>query len=442
MLTPPAPDAPLPPPAPPEDLGDPGPADDEAHKASYLYEHVIDALVVFSSRYIRTALLLARRPSSAADKLLADLDRANGHYTRPMGFLAISYLVFMGLFANLTWVAQTIESGAISMRPDQPAAQSLTVPLVQLLGNLGNNVETDYLVVAILAPLPAVVLVSLASNLIANTLAAGGDYARSRFAAMVQYAVGLGLFSLVWLTVQTLLLSGTLVKLVDASAHDPQRLVIWAGAAFAVWSVLLTLVTAALILAISILPVWRTQKVLPELAALGRLRRLALSLSGPLVLASTLVGLRGMVKVADLAQPYPVTLTEARRVSALDRVVVEGALHASGSKPVAVEAWRALWRHAGDHETSCDDIAADGDSAVPPRSDVHPPRLVQLLPEAMAGDDAPLDHGTLYLDAGTSAWVRLTAPRPALDPLSTAKATPILCVRTSADPRKWIPIGN
>ena len=63
MLTPPAPDAPLPPPAPPEDLGDPGPADDEAHKASYLYEHVIDALVVFSSRYIRTALLLARRPS-------------------------------------------------------------------------------------------------------------------------------------------------------------------------------------------------------------------------------------------------------------------------------------------------------------------------------------------------------------------------------------------
>jgi len=429
----------------PVDLGDPGPADDASQRASYLYEHVIDALVVFSSRYIRTAFLLTRRPSFAADRLLSDLELERGRYTRPMGFLAISYLLFVVLYANLPWVSALIESGGVGARPDADATQRLTVPMLQLLSGFG-NVETDYLMVAILAPLPAVVLVSLLSTTLANVLGAGGDHPRARFSALVQYAVGLGMLGLTWFMVQSVSLIGVLVKLDGAAGHRPD--VGWlagAAVAFLVWSGVMTVASGGLFLGMSVLPVWRALKMLPDLARLGLLRRGLMSLSGPAVLGVTLFGLRGLVHLTELTRPYDVGLHVAGQVVGRSAVTLQAAVQNQTADALAVVGWRALWRSGDDHETTCRDLSSDGNTATAPEPNVPQPRLVALGALPLKEGDARIIDGVLYLEPGQAAWLQLIAPRPlGLIPLlsPSASTVPLLCVRTSVHPSRWVPLAD
>lgn len=79
---------------------------------SYLYERAVDALVAFLARYVRTALLLARRPSIAVERLLADLDSKRPRLMRPLGFMALSYL----LLVITMWKALQIEIASDSIQ--------------------------------------------------------------------------------------------------------------------------------------------------------------------------------------------------------------------------------------------------------------------------------------------------------------------------------------
>lgn len=423
---------------PEEDLGAPGPGDDDAHRHSYLYEHVIDALVIFAARYVRTALLLARRPSRAADALLHDLDMARGRYTRPLAFLAISYMLFVAVVGYMPVLGQLIGEGAVHVDTEQLAARSFDLPLGELFSSFG-NAEADYLVVAILAPLPAVVLVSLASNLLSNLLGSATEYSRSRFAMMVQYSVGLSLFSQVWLMAQTLGIIWALVRVIDAYEHSAgSNTLLVAIVATGLFLVAMSLATAALILAMSILPVWRVLKVLPDLRVLGLLRRALLSLAGPVVLLVTLGGISKLVDMAHALADPTVAMHVVRRTQDGDRIVLQGSVQGDPQGPLAITDWRVVWRGGDDHETGCADLDRRGTGFTDLPVNASAPVAQAVLPSLVEEGTARLVDGVLYLDAGESAWLRFEAVRPGPDPALSGRGPAWnLCARTSRDRTRW-----
>ncbi len=420
-----------------DDLGSPGPADDDAHRHSYLYEHVIDALVIFASRYLRTALLLARRPSRAADRLLDDSDNRRGEYTRPLAFLAISYMLFVIVLSGAPALAQLISEGTIDLSTTGGSPEQLILPFAQLLSQYG-DVETDYLVVAILAPLPAVVLVSIATTVLSGTLGGADAYDRSRFAWLVQYSVGLGMFSTVWFIVQSLGLVWIIVSLIDAyeiSWGDDARF--FGLVSFAAFAGLVSLATILLILAISILPVWRVLKVRPTLARMNVFTRAILSLSGPTVMAGTLVAIQGLVSLAERLAAPPLSLHVAHGEMSGKQLSVTGAVQANGDQPVAILDWRMLWRGSDDRLTQCHNIAMDGDLVVT-HGEHSAPVMEAIAPTLLDAEQATMRDGVLYLDPGEAVWVRVDSPRPDAPAFRGPDADWLLCVKTSRHRHGWL----
>ncbi len=399
--------------------------DDDAYSApeSYLYERAIDALIAFLARYVRTALLLARRPSRAVEQILTDLDAEHPRLMRPLGFMAISYL----LLVFTMWKALEIE-----------IASDAIEPVEHFLGGFG---DVDTLQSLLVAPLPGVVVVVLVSNALSRRVRAASQRDRARIAAMLQYAVGLGLFSLCMVLVLVRGLTRSFDWLVamdeagwlgdSAPKDDVFQLVLMGYAVMIPVMLLFPLV-------ISVLPVSRTIQRIEVLSELSWFRKARFCLMGPLMLALTITVLGGLAWVGGQLMPPPLAIDVHDSELSADGATAVLAVSVLGEDPVVVEAWSGVWKAEDDTDFRCKHLGDDG-TKLDEEALVHDPPAEPVPPdvEVLLGE-ARLEGEQLLMLPGTTSWLRVSALDPGAEVRSDVVVT--WCYRVDGDVAGWRPV--
>jgi len=390
---------------------------------SYLYERAIDALVAFLARYVRTALLLARRPSKAVEQLLTDLDSKRPRLMRPLGFMAISYL----LLVITMWKALQIEIASESIQQ-----------LEHFLGGFG---DVDTLQSLLVAPLPGVVLVVLISNTLARRVREAGPRDQGRIAAMLQYAVGLGLFSLCVVLVAVRGMTRSFDWLVameeggwarnSAPKEDIFQAVLMGYA-------VLIPVMLVFPLFISVMPVARAIGRIEVLSTLSWFRKLRFCVTGPLVLLLTISALGGLAWVGGQMMPPPLVLDVQDSELRDEKVTAQLMVSVAGDRPVVVEGWSGVWLDAADTTFACDHLDREGTllREGAPRHD--PPALPSSATVEVIVGSARLEGTKLLMLPETSAFARLTSDDPGEETRREGLLT--WCYRIHGDAIPWRPV--
>jgi len=402
-----------------------GGGEERAYSApeSYLYERAIDALIAFLARYVRTALLLARRPSRAVEQLLEDLDSRHPRLMRPLGFMALSYL----LLVFTMWKALEID-----------IASDAIAPVEHFLGGFG---DVDTLQALLVAPLPGVVVVVLVSGALSRRVRAADRNDQGRIAAMLQYAVGLGLFSLCLVMV---LLRGTTRSFDWLVAMDEAG---WLGESAPKDDVLqLVLMGYAVLipvmmvfpLFISVMPVARTIQRIQVLSDLSWFQKLRFTLMGPLMMVLTIAALCALAWLGGQLMPPPLSIKVHE--SQLDPMGASAVFAASvqGNSPVVVEAWSGVWKDTFDTTFRCNHLDPGG-TLLADEMPAHDPPAMPTRPsvEVLLGEARLEDDQLLMLPQSTS-WMRLSA----LDPGGMTGTEFVLtwCYRVHGDAAGWRPV--
>ncbi len=439
---------------------------------SYLYERVIDALIAFVARFLRTAGLLLLRRRRAEVALLAALDQDSPRLMRPLAFVALTYIVFVMIASAVLGIGADEFTGATN----------------SVFGTFG-EAEVDILLLAILVPLPLVLVVAGASHAAAGRLVGASRTARAHLAAMMQYAVAQSLWVL-----SVVLIAASMVGLAVMRADAAG----FAGPAVVGQLDLLAIAVlvvggggfVAAILA-SMPPVYRALAIVPGLPRIAAPRRLVFSFFGPVTTLVSIGVVSAMLEIgSQLEEPMlrfhvaePLATRDASGLSLRGDAVVTLA----AEEPIVLLDVAALWQQPGADEVSCDDLVVDhgptatgvGTRVVPGGAPLAAPALVlagrtdRLPPPFVIEADGgqwvryqvrlPDAVGAQLLTSASSAGERdaaadlegvsgaerslLTATQEAeaITELWTSRDTrvdllrPAFCVRTSAAPNRWLP---
>jgi hypothetical protein len=367
---------------------------------SYLYERAIDALIVFAARFVRTALLLLRHPWKGADRLLADLDEDRPHLMRPLGFLAIAYMMLV----MVVWKIASV-----------PSAQKALDLATGVAGGLGGS-EVDLLQSVLLAPLPGVLLVAFLSSQASRRLLGLDAPQRRPATAMLQYTVGHGLI-VISLGLILLKIIGTPYleweqqpwAATEGDSFDGAMMFYTIGLGGLITMMLVTLTVFVL------LPMYRASKRIHGLSSLGLARRGMYVLLGPTLLTTMLGVFLALIPLGVFlsTQPFAVKAEHSYYNAGEARFLLR--LEAPRHQPAVVAGWRAYWVPSETNIFGCEYLAPDGDvldklgdRIEQPGVFVPPQAALQVRMISPTSRSYRYPSETLVLDPGEQAWVQVS----------------------------------
>ena len=384
---------------------------------SYLYERIIDALIAFLGRYVRTALTLVVGGRKPERRLLAELDSDTPELMRPLAYMAITYLLLVTVVDKLLGFASTTEFFQ---------ATSL------VLSSFG-EAERDTLLLAIVLPLPPVLLVAAFTHLAAGRLSGSTPGGEARLAAMMQYAVGQGLTSLiVYIFVIWALAAGADAALEFRPRGTPEQLEIAIHAGLTI-AVVVGLMGAFLV---SIPTVYRAVRIIEGVPTLPVGRRLIFSLLGPTIMASTIGVMLGLLAASEEMAPPTVQVSEVsvNAASAVPGGVFEGqaVLSVVGNDPMAITGVRIYWLAAEHTGFACRDPGAVA-QAIRGTGREGPPLLQSDVSLQRVDGDQRGGGQFVAIDPGEFVWVTFSAPYPE----GAEDRVRHWCLRTDAGAERW-----
>ena len=299
----------------------------------------------------------------------------------------------------------------------------------------------DTLQSLLVAPLPGVVLVVLISNALSRRVREAGPRDRSRIAAMLQYAVGLGLFSLcvVLVLVRGMTRSFDWLMAMEeggwARNSAPKEDIF--QAVLMGYAVLIPVLLVFPLL-ISVMPVARAIGQIQVLSTLSWFRKLRFCLTGPVVLLLTITSLVALAWVGGQIMPPPLVLEVQDSDLVAGKVTAQLLVSVAGDRPVVVEAWSGVWLDAADSTFACDHLDKDGTllrEGVPR----HDPAA---LPSSAAAEvivgSARMEGTQLLMLPGTSSFARLISDDPGEEIRREGLLT--WCYRIHGDAVSWRPV--